>query len=524
MSGRTPEAAGPRLGTAGRDGVTFPPTPWSPSSRRSSSRRSRPTTCPATSARRWITLLCPMLLVLILAAAAPALLPVGRGRRPRGSTRRLGFLRTGARPPRPRQGAWTGSGASRAGAWRCCSPSTSTLFHARPLHARRGLLRLLPRAPVRDVDLHAAHLRHRCLQGRGDGLARQRRPSWCGLYGLARRASRWWLVLGRAGGAASCWWPPRSTRTAAASTSSRSRWPPGPLRASITAADGARGRHLRRRGGGEDVRRLQAHPGATSPARAPRAPSCSTTRCWRSSTRDEVLAVVAHEAGHVHEPKWPGRIASSLVRWRCSSSSTGCCSARRPAAGSATTRFADIRTLPFLYAAALRPASCWRTPSPAPSPASGSARRTVRPAPHRRPRRVPAHAGEGRAGQQDGPRAAPLGRPQGPVAIRPWRERIADGSARLHLKKAAAGGPSPSPAPAHPPAATAGPLPYGPAALPFPARYACGAAAASSAPRPPCVMAFTSARARRPADVSPCGSASTALATSVKPCRSPLRR
>lgn len=31
------------------------------------------------------------------------------------------------------------------------------------------------------------------------------------------------------------------------------------------------------------------------------------------------------------------------------------------------------------------------------------------------------------------------------------------------------------------------------------------------------VMAFTRARARRPADVSPCGSTSTALAMSVKP-------
>jgi STE24 endopeptidase len=63
----------------------------------------------------------------------------------------------------------------------------------------------------------------------------------------------------------------------------------------------------------------------------------------------EILAVVAHEAGHIHEPKWPGRIASSLMlvallfgihRLLLHAAARGWFGA---------TRFADIRTLPLIY-------------------------------------------------------------------------------------------------------------------------------------------------------------------------------
>jgi STE24 endopeptidase len=66
-------------------------------------------------------------------------------------------------------------------------------------------------------------------------------------------------------------------------------------------------------------------------------------------TEDEILAAVAHEAGHANESKWPGRIASSLamvaflfvIDWLLRLAAT------RSWFGA--TRFADIRTLPLLW-------------------------------------------------------------------------------------------------------------------------------------------------------------------------------
>ena len=90
----------------------------------------------------------------------------------------------------------------------------------------------------------------------------------------------------------------------------------------------------------------------------------------------EIVAAVAHEAGHVNEAQWPDRIASSLalvaflfaIDWLL----------RRAAARGwfGATRFADIRTLPLislLYFSVMLTAA----PVSAGSPGSGSARPTA---------------------------------------------------------------------------------------------------------------------------------------------------
>ena len=73
--------------------------------------------------------------------------------------------------------------------------------------------------------------------------------------------------------------------------------------------------------------------------------------------------MVAHEAGHVHEPKWPGRIASALALLLLLFGADRLLrhSARRGWFGA--TSFGDLRNLPLLMfafwvlASAVRPAS-----------------------------------------------------------------------------------------------------------------------------------------------------------------------
>jgi STE24 endopeptidase len=168
-----------------------------------------------------------------------------------------------------------------------------------------------------------------------------------GLYGLARRMKRWWLVLGI----------PSALLLLVASALDPYRGQlyfdqgplePGPLRERITAL------MARAQVPFQDVRvektsvaskRLQAYFAGQGPTRT----IVLNDVIVKELTPEEILAAVAHEAGHVHEPKWPGRIASSValllllyvidrLLWLA---------ARRGWFG--TTRFADIRTLPLLW-------------------------------------------------------------------------------------------------------------------------------------------------------------------------------
>lgn len=168
-----------------------------------------------------------------------------------------------------------------------------------------------------------------------------------GLYGLARRVKRWWLVLGI----------PSALLLLVASALDPYRGQlyfeqrplePGPLRERITAL------MARAHVSFEDVRveetsvaskRLQAYFAGQGPTRA----IVLNDVIVKELTSEEILAAVAHEAGHVHEPKWPGRIAASLalIALLYLIDQLLRLAARRGWFGA--TRFADIRTLPLLW-------------------------------------------------------------------------------------------------------------------------------------------------------------------------------
>jgi STE24 endopeptidase len=168
-----------------------------------------------------------------------------------------------------------------------------------------------------------------------------------GLYGLARRVKRWWLVLGIPSAllllVSSALDPYRSRVFFEQKPLEQ-----GPLRERIT------GLMARADIPFQDVlvektsvasKRLQAYFAGQGPTRT----IVLNDVLLQELAPDELLAAVAHEAGHVHEPQWPGRIASSLAlvallfaidRLLRSSAARG---------WFGTTRFADIRTLPLLW-------------------------------------------------------------------------------------------------------------------------------------------------------------------------------
>jgi STE24 endopeptidase len=168
-----------------------------------------------------------------------------------------------------------------------------------------------------------------------------------GMYGLARRLSRWWLVLG----------VPVALLMLVASAIDPYRnrvyfeqqpLAPGPLRTSIT--------QLMERANVTfaDVvvektsvasKRVQGYFAGQGPTRTIVLNDVMIEKLDES----EILAVVAHEAGHLLEPKWPGRIGASvaLVALLFGIHRLLQLAAARRWFG--TTRFADIRTLPLLY-------------------------------------------------------------------------------------------------------------------------------------------------------------------------------
>ncbi|RKH39130.1 M48 family metalloprotease [Corallococcus sicarius] len=132
-----------------------------------------------------------------------------------------------------------------------------------------------------------------------------------GLYGLARRVRRWWWVLG----------VPVALLMLVASALDpyRSRLyydqtplPDGPLRSSITAlmrkADIAFADVVVEKTS-VSSKRVQAYFAGQGPTRT----IVLNDVILQELSPDEVLAAVAHEAAHVSEPRWPGRIASSFA-------------------------------------------------------------------------------------------------------------------------------------------------------------------------------------------------------------------
>ncbi|QDE70703.1 M48 family metalloprotease [Myxococcus xanthus] len=167
-----------------------------------------------------------------------------------------------------------------------------------------------------------------------------------GMFGLARKLRQWWLVLGvpvalllLVSGALD---PYRSRLFF-----NQKPLPEGPLRTRIVdlmeQADIAFADVLVEETSVAS-RRLQAYFAGQGPTRT----IVLNDIILKELSEDEVLAAVAHEAGHVNESKWPARIASSLMlvallfaldRLLRLSASRGWFGA---------THFADIRNLPLI--------------------------------------------------------------------------------------------------------------------------------------------------------------------------------
>jgi len=185
-----------------------------------------------------------------------------------------------------------------------------------------------------------------------------------GLYGLARRTRRWWLVLGV---------PVAILMLVASSLIDPYRGrlffdqqplEAGPLRtqltellarADITFAD------IVVEKTSVISKRVQAYFAGQGPTRT----IVLNDVILREFTEGEVVAAVAHEAGHVNESKWPNRIASSLalVAFLFLIDRFLRLAAARGWFG--TTQFADIRTVPmlmlllFIVMTVFAPISAW---------------------------------------------------------------------------------------------------------------------------------------------------------------------
>ncbi|WP_164009843.1 M48 family metalloprotease [Pyxidicoccus trucidator] len=168
-----------------------------------------------------------------------------------------------------------------------------------------------------------------------------------GVYGLARRVRHWWLVLG----------VPVALMMLGSSVLDPYRdllyfdqkpLPAGPLRTRMTAMMEQASIPF------ADVmveetsvasRRVQAYFAGQGPTRT----IVLNDVILKELSAEEVLAAVAHEAGHVHEPKWPGRIASSFVLLALLFTIDRLLRVSAARGWFGTTRFADIRTLPLLW-------------------------------------------------------------------------------------------------------------------------------------------------------------------------------
>jgi STE24 endopeptidase len=167
-----------------------------------------------------------------------------------------------------------------------------------------------------------------------------------GLYGLARRVRRWWLVLG----------VPVALLLLVSSALDPYRdllyfdqkpLPEGPLRARLTGLMEKAGisfADMKVEETSVASRRVQAYFAGQGPTRT----IVLNDVILKEFSEDEVLAAVAHEAGHVHESKWPGRIASSLALLALLFAIDRLLRLSASRGWFGTTRFADIRTLPLI--------------------------------------------------------------------------------------------------------------------------------------------------------------------------------
>lgn len=132
-----------------------------------------------------------------------------------------------------------------------------------------------------------------------------------GLFGLARRTPRWWLLLGVPSAGLLLW--------AAVLDPYRSRLyfeseplPPGPARTAVEATlaqAGVEHADVLVEHTGRATRKLQAYFAGQGPTRR----VVLNDALLEHLGPDEVSAAVAHEAGHIHESKWPARVLSAFA-------------------------------------------------------------------------------------------------------------------------------------------------------------------------------------------------------------------
>lgn len=132
-----------------------------------------------------------------------------------------------------------------------------------------------------------------------------------GLFGLARRVRLWWLVLGVAGAGVLLF--------SAALDPYRARiffdqkpLPAGEVRDRITALMAKADidfQDVLVEDNSRATVRLQAYFAGRGPTRT----IVLNQALLKELTPDEILAAVAHEAGHVHESRWPATIASAAA-------------------------------------------------------------------------------------------------------------------------------------------------------------------------------------------------------------------
>lgn len=167
-----------------------------------------------------------------------------------------------------------------------------------------------------------------------------------GLFGLARRTPHWWWLLGIAASAlmlVSTALDPYRSRVYVDQTP----LPAGALRERITALmteaevdfSDVMVEHTASR-----TVRLQAYFAGTGPTRT----IVLNDSLLAALSEDEVLATVAHEAGHVHEPRWPARIGTAIVLVAFLFTIEGLFRASRRRAWFGITERADVRTLPVI--------------------------------------------------------------------------------------------------------------------------------------------------------------------------------
>ncbi len=158
-----------------------------------------------------------------------------------------------------------------------------------------------------------------------------------GMFGLARRLKRWWLPLGVVGASAlllSAALDPYRARV----FYSQTPLPQGELRDRITEL--MTKAHIDFRdvlveGTSRSTVRLGAYFAGTGPTRT----IVLNDSLVHDLTTDEIVAAVAHEAGHVHESRWPGTIASALalILFPCSESTSSCSSSPVAAGGASSS-------------------------------------------------------------------------------------------------------------------------------------------------------------------------------------------